>query len=169
MYAYLLAKYGKTTHVCDDEWNHLSCAVVTPTFDMVSIQLYEGYSHADYNDTQVKQPFHQYLVNFVQITSIDGWMVNFQSDPNVQDVPSQIITVPPTQLVIGLANGWAASSDGKFLYVSTKELREAYHLMTAQGIAPMGFMYWDVADDGIEVNGSAIYMSRELNSFMHIR
>jgi hypothetical protein len=136
---------------------------------MVSIQLYEGYSHADYNNTQIQQPFHQYLVNFVKVTSVHGWMVNFQSDSEVQDVPNQVISVPPTQLVIGLANGWAASSDGKFLYVTTNELREAYHRMTVLGIAPKGFMYWDIADDGIEVNGTAVFMSRELNSFMNIR
>lgn len=153
-YAYLIAKYGLST------------------YDMISIQLYESYSHADYNVTQLAQPFSAYLFNIVQEYSA-GWEIDFDMDAEVNDVNNQTVVIPTTQLVIGLANGWA-SSNSKALFVPTSEVRLGYDALDAIGLSPKGFVYWDIADDGMVIDvGDGVkvefYMSKELNSILHIR
>lgn len=163
VYGYILVKYGETLVI--DVKDRIEKKV--STFDMISMQLYEGYSHCDYNTTQLNQSFASYLVNLIEKAN-KGWLVRFSSDDDSSLSDSQV-AVPTTQLVIGLANAWAATSDGKFLYVTTSEIRRAYEALELKGIAPKGFMYWDIADDGIEVDGLPVYMSKELNSIMKIR
>ena len=80
-YAYMFSRYGEST------LNGLT----VPTFDFVTFQLYETYSHADYNITVAGMPGSEYLVNIVN-RFIDGWMVEFAMDPSV-DYPSKVTCV----------------------------------------------------------------------------
>jgi hypothetical protein len=166
VYAYILAKYGSFYRDFADNRDVSVQSDSEPTFNMVSIQLYEGYSHAYYNTTQMQQPFHNYLIKFVEQVSDKGWFVDFQSDEDV-GIPSQKISVPSSQLVIGLANAWAQSSE-KFLFVNMTEVQLAYDILLERNNSPLGFMYWDIGDDGIIVNGSPFNMSYELNQIMHL-
>lgn len=104
-YALPLVKFGQTL---------LLDGSTVPTFDFISIQLYETWSHADYNITGVlpmSQHQHQraaeYLVDWVPRV-VNGWYLDFASDPSA-GVPSQMVNVPDDRLVIGLANGWAGT------------------------------------------------------------
>lgn len=51
------------------------------TFDFVTIQLYEGYSHAEYNTTIEGVPAAEYLVKFVS-SIVAGWTVDFSTGLN---------------------------------------------------------------------------------------
>lgn len=157
-YAYILAKYGNT---------QLLSKGTVPTFDMISIQLYEGWSHCSYNMSQTEQLFKDYLYNIVKIYSVDGWIVNFEMDPST-NLPSQRIFIPPSQLVIGLGNGWTILSNDKFLYLPISEISDAYYFLQSLNIQIKGFMYWDIADDGMSIEGQPLYMSKALNSFMSV-
>jgi hypothetical protein len=145
VYTYLLTRYGTTSLSSSNadlvqisneainsnyiESNNVNDTV--DTFDFVTIQLYEGYSHAEYNTTIMIQSAADYITQFVQRVS-SGWDVNYPSecfsdiaDSKVSWVLKQVI-VPHTRLVVGLANGWAG--DGKFLLIYPDQVRNIYYL-----------------------------------------
>ncbi len=82
------------------------------------------------------------------------------------------IAIDRSRLVIGLANGWA---DGqKFLLVWPDEIVEAYENLKVLGMNPRGFMFWDIADEGVvavDKSGTSrqFWMAKGLNSFLHTR
>lgn len=158
VYAYLLSKYGEIN--IDER--------VVDTFDFVTVQLYEGYSHANYHIEFLKESPVEYLVNFVQRIS-KGWWVDFSDDPELNH-ESSIVSVPAQKLVIGLANGWAG--DGKFLFIPPDDVGEAYQAMMERDIAPRGFAFWNILDEGresIKHSGHPVWMVKGLNNFMKIR
>ena len=157
-YAYLLAKYGQTP---------MNSGSVD-TFDFVTIQLYETYSLADYYLDEVGESLSAYLTNFVTSLSL-GWTVNFSSDP-VMNFPSQQVTVPPSKLLIGLANSWAASVNGVVL-IMPSDIGPVHQSLAAQGKAPRGYAYWTIADEGEQPNsnGTPLYMAAGLNNFLCVR
>ena len=110
-YAYLLSKYALTTIGDGNQ-------ILIPTYDFVTIQLYEGYSHAEYNTTILKQSAIEVIVRFVQLVN-KGWEIQFENDPALH-YSNHYLSIPSTQLVVGLANGWAG--DGKFLLVYPEEV-----------------------------------------------
>ena len=131
VYAYLLVKFGQTqvtisSQVVDKD-NSLPIVgdKMVPTFDFITIQLYEGYSHAEYNTTISMQRPQDYLVKFVHRVST-GWNVDFgsylQDSDSAMTTPStsEVVSVPTVNLVIGLANGWAG--DGKFILIYPSEV-----------------------------------------------
>lgn len=86
-----------------------------PTFDFVSIQLYESYSHAVYNVSVLATSPADYLVSFVQ-TVLAGWEVDYSAlpaPPGYIPPPSSSsssqgegerkgkIIIPASQLIIG--------------------------------------------------------------------
>ena len=75
-----------------------------PTFDFISIQLYESYTHAVYNVSILEMSPQDYLVSFVQ-NVLNGWDVNFAaiSPPVNQVTPSTQgkIKIDSSQLVVG--------------------------------------------------------------------
>ena len=161
-YAYLLAKYGSS-------------------IDMISIQLYESYTHAAYNITQLGVPPIDYLINFISnlvvesnnnstnFTNTDtnvrhGYMVNFEDDKSVK-LHNQFVHVPIQKLVIGLANGWALDNNEKHVYFSPDDLHKAYEILLANKINPKGFMFWSIQLEG----KNDIYFAKSLNKIMHIR
>lgn len=110
-YAYLLSRYGSYVNINSQK--------TEKTFDLVTIQLYEGYSHAEYNTTIMGVADSYYLVQFVDQV-LRGWQVDFSTDPDLQYPVNDTIRIAPSQLVIGLANGWAG--DGKFLLIYPAEV-----------------------------------------------
>jgi len=160
-YAPILAKYGSTqiTHPNGQ-------TQIVPTFDFISIQLYEGWSRAN-NVINNHMSAADYIVDLVE-KMLEGWEINFSSDPDI-GIETQRVRVIPTQLVIGLANGWAGPRPEKFLLVYGDEARQAYEILTARGIAPRGFMFWSIFDEGTLVNGVPLYLAKDLNSFLKIR
>lgn len=145
-YAYVLAKYG------------------ADIFDFISIQLYEGWSGANYQVTEGGTSASKYLQGIVR-ASVAGWEVHFESDPTV-GLPSQTVSVAGSQLVIGLGNGWCAppGPDSKFMLIWPEEVGEAWHALSSVGEAPRGFMFWTIAEEGATPPGTQrpLFFTREL-------
>ena len=158
VYAYLIAKYGST-------FIHHHKSVFT--FDFVSIQFYEGYSHIEYNTTILKQNASDYLTKIIP-KYLNGWQVNFEEDAD-SGLKNQIIKIPKENLVIGLANGWAG--DGKFILIDIVELEEAYLKLKCLDMEFRGFMFWDIADEGkVPVGQDKEYwLAAGLNKFVCTR
>jgi len=157
-YAPVFVKYGITT---------LSSGFKVPTFDFISLQLYESWSRSNYEVNDVLHNATDYLVRLVQ-SMAKGWEIDFASDPQI-GLPTQTFKVPPTQLVIGLANGWVGPRPAKCLLIYPDEAGMAYNILKASGLAPKGFMYWDISDEGDLVNGTPFYLARGLNTYLHTR
>ena len=152
-YAYLLAKYGQET------------------FDIVSIQLYESYTHLLYNTTvaplETRQSASDYLISYIP-DAIHGWEVDFASYPSAK-LPSQRVSVSKTALCIGLANGWI--TQGKNALVMPDEAQVAYETLKAHGLEPRGFVFWEIEAEGEVPPGqqAPLYMAKGLNAFLHTR
>ena len=99
----------------------LTDADIGDTFDFVTIQLYEGYSHAEYNITQKQPPTPpaEYLLRFVK-SVLAGWDIDYSTDTDLNYPVQRRMRLSQTQLVVGLANGWAG--DGKFLLIYPEEV-----------------------------------------------
>lgn len=160
-YAYLIAKYGKTACV--------SCTEVIDTFDIVSIQVYETYSHMDYNLTAAAtlQSASNYLSHWIPRFQ-NGWYVDFASDPSF-GLPSQVVFIKKTALCIGLANGWADNT--KTVLVLPAEAGLAYNALLATGMEPRGFVFWNVDSEGQVPPGhkDKLFMAAGINAFLHTR
>jgi hypothetical protein len=163
LYAYWAAKYGKTKMRGGD-----MDGTIVPTFDWVAVQLYEGFSLANYKINVEKVSVTDYLAGLVDKME-KGWEVDFGSDKSV-GLASQIVKVHPTRLLIGLANGWThdAPPIDKFLLLWPSQIEEAY-LALPEEKRPRGFMFWDIADEGNEIEGKTLYMAEGLNNFLHTR
>jgi hypothetical protein len=164
VYAYLLAKYGETvlpvtnSAVTDgdgvksnsksNDRNHEESSqsqsqnsggeeegdTTVDTFDFITVQLYEGYSHVQYK-TQVLHMSPALVLCDLARRLYNGWNVDFSTDREIEPLsfPSSSssfqsaltqrvrVRVKKTQLVIGLANGWAG--DGKFLLLYRDAVR----------------------------------------------
>ena len=94
--------------------------VDTDTFDFVTLQLYEGYSHVLYKTEILKQSQHLVLIDLIR-SIYKGWVVDFTSDTAI-NWTSQTVSVNKSRLVLGLANGWAG--DGKFLLLQPEEVTD---------------------------------------------
>ena len=83
---------------------------------------------------------------------------------------SSLLSLSASQLVIGLANGWAG--DGKFLLVYPAQAGAAYDALHAAGKAPRGFAFWNILDEGRpspQRPDEPVWMAAGLNKFLHIR
>jgi len=132
VYSYLLAKYAES---------RLHDESIVPTFDFVTVQLYEGYSHAQFSMGLQGMPASDYIPKLVSDLE-EGWEVDFAAAPEVRLGRSRVI-VPSSRLVIGLANGWAG--DGKFLFLSAQEVADAHEAM---GGKVRGYAFWNILDEG---------------------
>ncbi|GAB5371468.1 hypothetical protein AAMO2058_001582400 [Amorphochlora amoebiformis] len=142
VYAYLLARCG------------------VETFDFVTLQLYEGWSSANYHLSQKKEVPSNYLRKLIRDMN-KGWDVNFPG------LGTKRISVPPERLVIGLANGWANSDNdkGKFVFIEPESVEQVFTECDKSAPRPRGFGYWTIGEEG--TNG--VYLARSLNKFMKIR
>ena len=150
-YAYLYARYGGGA-----------------TFDAVTIQLYESFSRAGYNISILGQRPAEYLAAWVRQLAA-GWLVDFAAAPEL-GFPSQRVQLPPAQLVIGLANGWAGGAGApKALLIMPEEVGAAW---AALGPArPRGAAYWNILSEGTvpPAQSLPLYLAAGLNAFMGIR
>jgi len=102
-YAFLLAKFGKTSLGLIDADD-----LTVDTFDLVILQLYESYGHLNHHiEVQNGDP-SEWLMDLVHRMA-KGWTVQFSSDDTL-GYPDTVVQVPPEKLVIGLANAWAHDS-----------------------------------------------------------
>lgn len=80
------------------------------------------------------------------------------------------ISLPPSRLVVGLANGWAG--DGKFLLIYPHQVQEAFEAMGHQQQQPRGFAFWNILDEGkaspMRPN-EPVWLAAGLNRFMNVR
>lgn len=173
-YAYVLAKYGSRPDASE------------PTFDLVTLQLYEGWSSANYHISQDPAAhtaaggigLGEYLAQLIA-RMIDGWSVDFpetvtlvEASQSVAEMPSRIVSLLPSQIVIGFANGWAAADEaGKFLYVSPEQLGEALVRMRGgapgTGVQVRGVGFWNIKDEGkSDRNGRPVTFARTLAQYM---
>lgn len=123
-YAYVLAKAG------------------VDTFDWISIQLYESYSPFAHDVAARKlEPSEALMIRIRRL--IKGYTVT--------DLPFESseyeVKIPPTKLVLGIANGWA---DGlKVCKVEASALRSAYESTLAEyGEGFLGVMFWTIEEEG---------------------
>lgn len=167
LYAYILAKYGFA-------------------IDLISVQLYESYSHASYYINQLDTPPSVYLVDFVDqlfletkddhrnenTDIVSGYWVNFSQDPSAE-MEDRFVPIPLSKIVIGLASGWAKSGPvGKTIYISPLDAAIAYnnmHFSKAQTFQEdkdkiRGFMFWRIQND---LDGLFDFISG-LNNALHI-
>jgi chitinase len=160
-YAPILAKYGTTSITRNGQFQ------AVPTFDFISIQLYESWSRANYFINKLNVPVATYLMELVQ-GMISGWEVDFSSDPSI-GLKTQNVTVLKSQLVIGLANAWAGPRPAQCLLVYPDEAQTAWEELKGKNMLPKGFMFWDIQDEGKDVDGKPFYLAKGLNNFMGIR
>jgi beta-glucosidase len=148
-YSYLLAKY----HV--------------DTFDFISIQLYEGYSHTLYKYQKEKKPFGIILYNLIKSLN-EGYIVDFSKDKN-SGLNKEMIKIPKDKIVIGLANGWAGD---RFLFVDEKNIIEGWNYLKEKNSDVKGIMFWDIADEGKIPNNDytcdkkPFFMAKILNNLL---
>jgi len=173
-YAYLIDRYGTYCSSVSDG----SCSLLSDTFDFITIQLYEGYSHAEYNTTQLSaatlnvtqnQLAHDYITEFVRSVA-KGWEVDYSRDIALQYPHQNHMSVPSSRIVIGLANGWAG--DGKFFLAYPDQLSLAYQALSNADLQPRGFAFWDILDEGKcspQQPEEPVWMATGLNRFLHIR
>jgi chitinase len=158
-YAYLVARYGNT-YVPETRQ-------VVDTFDFITIQLYEGYSHMAYAVNQAGVSPVDYLTAWVKQLAT-GWFVDFASAPEF-NLPSQFVAIRPDCLCIGLANGWADNK--KTILVKPADAGRAYAVLKQMGLAPRGFAFWNVEYEGSTPPGERdpLFLAAGLNKFLRIR
>lgn len=146
VYSYFLAKYP-------DTW------------DLVDIQLYETFSHADYFIDHLSMNPSDYLVSWVRNVT-NGWVVNFSTDQE-SDLKDQSVKVSPDKLIIGFSFG---NADGRTVFVWPDDVGIAFSNMSTP---PRGVMFWNVANDRKGVfNGTArenYTFASGFNSFLKTR
>ena len=134
-YAYVLAQAG------------------VEAFDFISIQLYEGYSPYVYDVSRRKMNSVEAIMERVN-GFVEGYVVNGLPLSS----PEYKVKIPPSKLVIGVANRWA---DGvKFAKMNPKNLRDAYETTKNKfGEGFLGVMFWTVEEEG---NDAESRMTHEL-------
>ena len=147
IYSYLLSRYGMTSGV--------------PTFDFVTVQFYESYSHLlyDFKILGVPNCFCTACKRY-----FDGWRVDFGNEKEL-NWPSANISVKPTQFVVGLANAWADNQ--KTLFMRGADIAKDFSVMKQENIRPRGFAVWNLKDEGMVRDGHPVYLMKELNDVMH--
>lgn len=117
-YAYVIAKAG------------------IDTFDWISIQLYEAYSPFLHDvSTRRLDPVGALMIRVNGL--VNGYKVTGLPLPSDE----YNVKIPPSRLVIGIANGWA---DGmKFCKVTSSSLKAAYETTSLKhGENYLGVMFW---------------------------
>ena len=175
-YAYLIDRYGTYNNIGSAPDG--SSSMLFDTFDFITIQLYEGYSHAEYNTTQLSaatfnvtqnQLASDYITKFVRSVA-KGWMIDYSRDVALKYPRQNRMSIPSSRIVIGLANGWAG--DGKFFLAYPEQLSLAYQALSDEDLQPRGFAFWDILDEGKcspQKPSEPVWMAAGLNRFLHVR
>lgn len=127
------------------------------TFDLVMVQLYEGYSDAGFDlywhgdvgnvgkpgwpRNGTKQAMTDIIESNVRCLSDGSWTVDFAG---FWGLPNRtVISLPPDKVVMGLGNAWTLRSNFKFPYFDPAA--------AARGRAgSRGFMYWVISEEDAE-------------------
>eukprot|EP01062_Namystynia_karyoxenos_P023262 TRINITY_DN1895_c2_g1_i1.p1 TRINITY_DN1895_c2_g1~~TRINITY_DN1895_c2_g1_i1.p1 ORF type:complete len:415 (+),score=109.66 TRINITY_DN1895_c2_g1_i1:69-1247(+) len=154
-YAYVLAKVG------------------VGAFDFVSVQLYEGWSQADYEVTPPEYggkgvAASEYVARWVRRLQT-GWEVDFGG---LGGLHKARVSIPRERLIVGLANGWATrpsegtAGDGKFLLLWPEEVKGAWRMLGEQ--RPRGAMFWSAQYEGDVVEGTkrTLTLASDLAAFV---
>ena len=144
VYAYILAKYGDS-------------------IDFIFLQFYESYSHALYQTEMMGLSQSEFLIQYIERLAKNGFVytVNFEDDPTV-NLKNQPVKVPLSKIVFGFANGWAADLKKAILFAPS-QVKSAYDHLVTMNLAPRGFGYWVVEEEG--KNG--IFLTKELKAILN--
>jgi len=137
-------------------------------FDAITIELYESFSHADYNVSVLGQRPADYLAAWARRLQ-SGWEVDFGSDP-AAGWPTQRVAVPPEKLIVGLANGWAGGFHPKSLLIMPEEVGAAWAAL-GKDAQFRGAAFWCIASEGAvpPEQSRPLYLARGLNDVFHTR
>jgi len=130
-YAYVLAKAG------------------VDTFDWISIQLYESYSPFAHDLHRRKlDPSEALMIRIRRL--IQGYTVTdlpLELSASSSSSSEYEVKIPPTKLVVGIANGWA---DGlKACKVEPYMVQSAYESTISEyGEGFLGVMFWTIEEEG---------------------
>ena len=140
------------------------------TFDLISVQIYEGWSRADQALLARGAPASEYLRAWAaRLTR--GWPVDFGD--GVSGLPrargARLVRARPEQLVLALSRG-SGDGSGKSAFVWPEDAG------IADASAPpserfRGCAFWNIASEGGAANGTntTLAFSPELNRFLHTR
>ena len=114
------------------------------TFDWISVQLYEAYSPFAHDVGRRQRPQREALM-----TRVAGLVGGYTVTHLPPDKSEYVVRVPPSKVVLGIANQWA---DGvKFCRVDPSAMREAYEATAARyGEGFLGTMFWTIEEEGPE-------------------
>ena len=143
VYAYLIKKFG------------------IETFDFISFQFYEGYTHALYKFQREKKFFGDILMEFLSKVK-NGFYVDF-SMVKESGFGREKIIIPEDKIVIGLANGWA---NERFLFVPKNDIISSYKFIKENNYDIRGMMFWDIKDEDIERDGEPFNMAKIFNEIL---
>ena len=126
-------------------YGYLIATCGVDSFAFIAVQLYEGWSRTGRDlsnilDSSDPQQVANYL-HKVTKSYHSGWTINFSSDPSVS-IPTQTISIPPSKLVLGVANFWAEPPPSKFVFIEPTALRKIPQN------AFRGFMFWCLKHEG---------------------
>ena len=127
---------------------------------------------------------HHYNTNTDTNTDTDGMHVGIGNNKQSDISYISHIFIPKTQLVIGLANGWA--NNEKFLLLWPEIIANVHEKLKMVHREPHGYMFWDIADEGMnasvptipstssiyntnDTNTKPMWMAKGLNNFLHTR
>jgi len=136
------------------------------------MQLYESWSLAAmavYHDNQAPEDYLVAYIRDLLLQRQSQFYVDFGQDLDL-GLESQYVSLPPSKLVIGLANGWAADPDNsKTVYISPDQVRIAYEQLQNSGkdgdLTPRGFMFWTIEEEGTR----DVYLARDISAFLKNR
>ncbi|KAI9141770.1 hypothetical protein BKA69DRAFT_1072603 [Paraphysoderma sedebokerense] len=170
VYGYVLDRYGMTDLDIEEPTNGIEKTKKeshVKTFDFVTIQLYEGYSHALFQITKNCTSPSKFLCDFTKSVT-NGWTINFDSVPEA-NWPSRVVKVEAERLVIGLANGWA--NNEKFLLIRPEQMEDGATQLKRDGMMVRGFAFWNIQDEGAVPNGQKeeVWLTKGLNKILKIR
>ena len=129
------------------------------SFDFISIQLYEGYSPYLHEVTREKKNAVEAIMERVN-SFIEGYIVG---EMPISASTEYEVKIPPSKLVIGIANKWA---DGiKFCKIEPRTLRDAYDRTKNKfGEGFLGVMFWTVNEEGDDPESRLTHaLNREFN------
>ena len=160
--------------------------VTVPVFDLVTVQLYESYTHALYRtEVQGADPA-AYLEAWAE-SLYRGWTVRFGDyfGGGGGGGGDKKIAVEPARLAVGLGNAWACcpppASAGltpakdlgrrKNAFFWPHVVGKAYKSLASRGEAFRGVVFWEAGTDGAVPEGETepLYFARECDKFLKTR
>lgn len=92
-----------------------------------------------------------------------SYFVNFEEDATL-NFSGRKVSLPLSKLVFGFANGWAHGGE-KAVFFDPKGIEIAYKNLVESEVAPRGFMFWVIGEEGTH----GVFYARDLNKILKIR